>query len=446
MIGFAGLSHLGIVSSLAAASKGLGPVVAFDPSDSLCRDLSQGKFPIYEKGLADLWRAHSGSIRFTSDASALSSCPVVYLSLDLATDDQNRCDLTRFHEVFARAVGEIRPNTVFIVMSQIQPGMMRSLVSSIGRMCHVPGIRLYYQVETLIFGNAVDRAIHPERFIIGCENPGEPLPESYAAVLGAYGCPIFRMKYESAELAKISINLCLASSLTVANTLAEICESIGADWSEIIPALKTDRRIGPYAYLVPGLGIGGGNIERDIAAVCDLAVTHGADGRAAESFLANSRHRKNWPMAMIERHVLSAGATRRAPAKIGIWGIAYKTDTASIKNSPSIELIRALSQLPAGQCDRPIKAYDPQARVSAAEAPDVIQTRSPRAACDGVDVLAIMTPWKEFSEIPPSEIRAWMAGGTVIDPFDTLDRTKCRYAGLRQIVLGAPPPTTDGGQ
>ena len=62
------------------------------------------------------------------------------------------------------------------------------------------------------------------------------------------------MRFESAELTKIAINMCLVSSVSVANTLAELCEAIGADWSEMVPALKLDRRIGPYAYLAAGPG------------------------------------------------------------------------------------------------------------------------------------------------------------------------------------------------
>ena len=72
------------------------------------------------------------------------------------------------------------------------------------------------------------------------------------------------MRYESAEFAKISINTCLSSSVTTANVLAELCEKIGADWSEIVPALKMDKRIGQHAYIKPGLGISGGNLERDL--------------------------------------------------------------------------------------------------------------------------------------------------------------------------------------
>ena len=91
-----------------------------------------------------------------------------------------------------------------------------------------------------------------------------------AAFLEAFGCPILPMRFESAELTKIAINCCLVASISVANTLAELCERIGADWSEIAPALKLDRRIGAYSYLTPGLGLAGGNLERDLATVIRL--------------------------------------------------------------------------------------------------------------------------------------------------------------------------------
>src|SRR5438552_816017 len=79
------------------------------------------------------------------------------------------------------------------------------------------------------------------------------LPAAYRAYLESFFCPLLPMRYESAELAKISINCCLVASVTVANTLAELSERIGADWGEIVPALKLDARIGPHAYLAPGL-------------------------------------------------------------------------------------------------------------------------------------------------------------------------------------------------
>src|SRR3546814_8196037 len=119
-----------------------------------------------------------------------------------------------------------------------------------------PGRSLIYQVETLIFGRAIERALHPERYIVGLADPDMALPAAYEAYLAAHGAPpVLKMRYESAELAKISINMCLVSAVSTANTLAELCERVGADWRAIVPALQLDRRIGPPAYLSAGLGI-----------------------------------------------------------------------------------------------------------------------------------------------------------------------------------------------
>src|SRR5262249_52641836 len=98
------------------------------------------------------------------------------------------------------------------VLCQVPPGFTRALP--------MPSDRLFYQVETLVFGRAVERATRPERYIVGCADPAKMLPEVFAAVLGAFGCPILPMRYESAELAKIAINCCLVGSVTIANTPA----------------------------------------------------------------------------------------------------------------------------------------------------------------------------------------------------------------------------------
>ena len=142
------------------------------------------------------------------------------------------------------------------------------------------------------------------------------------------------MRYESAELAKISINMCLVASVTVANTLAELCENIGADWSEIAPALKLDRRIGPYSYLTPGLGIAGGNLERDLATVERLAAEHSTDASIVRAWTHNSRHRRDWSRA----HHSHRSTDSKPEATIAVWGLAYKENTHSIKNSPLLAM------------------------------------------------------------------------------------------------------------
>ncbi len=212
-------------------------------------------------------------------------------------------DLSGIRKLIDQVAGALGPEAVLVVLCQVPPGFTRALTS-------VPHDRLYYQVETLVFGRAVERATEPERYIVGCADPAKPIDPRLRAVLEAFGCPILPMRYESAELAKISINMCLVASISVANTLAELCEAINADWSEIVPSLRLDRRIGQYSYLVPGLGIAGGNLERDLATVIRLADQHGTDAGVVRAWQANSRRRRDWAARAIRRMLVDQQARR----------------------------------------------------------------------------------------------------------------------------------------
>jgi UDPglucose 6-dehydrogenase len=431
MIGFAGLSHLGIVSSIATAAKGF-EVVAYDPDASLCAALGQGRLPVSEPGLPDLLAANRTRIRFSADPAELGRCQVIYLSKDVPTDQDNRSDLTAFDPLVKQMVQWAAPGAALVVLCQVPPGFTRRLAGRLPDSARTKGLQLLYQVETLIFGRAVERALYPERYIVGCREPQAPLPPAYAELLGAFGCPVLPMRYESAELAKISINFCLVASVSVANTLAELCEAIGADWSEIIPTLKLDKRIGPHSYLAPGLGIAGGNLERDLATVRGLAQEWGTDAGVVEAWLANSRHRRDWVLRTIHGQVIP-----RCPRPtVAVWGLAYKQDTASTKNSPALALLESI---------RPFKvrAYDPQVVLRGDDFPHVEQTASALEACRGADVLAVMTPWKEFESVNPVDVAAAMNGRVVIDPYGVLPGQQCRERGLSYFKLGTPPESLE---
>jgi UDPglucose 6-dehydrogenase len=304
-----------------------------------------------------------------------------------------------------------------VVLSQVPPGYTRARQRA-GRL-------LYYQVETLVFGRAVERATKPERYIVGAPQPAEPLPAALDTFLSAFDCPILPMRFESAELTKISINCCLVASVTVANTLAELCERIGADWAEIAPALRLDRRIGAYSYLAPGLGLAGGNLERDLATVLRFSEEYGTDASLIRAFVGNSAHRRNWPLRTLHELVLS----RDPQARIGVLGLAYKENTRSVKNSPSLALIRSLT--PWG-----LQVFDPVVPASAAPHPNATGADTALDAAKGVDALAIMTPWPQFRELACSDLARAMRGRLVLDPYRVLDAAKAKAAGLDHRTIG----------
>jgi len=421
MIAFVGLSHLGLNYSLATAAKGFD-VLAYDPDSALVEKLREGRFPIEEPGFRELFLVHGARLNFTADSGELKKCDLVFFALDVATNDRNESNLSPLEALIEKTAPALDSGAAVVVLSQVRPGFMRALA---GRLGPTP-TPWFYQVETLIFGAAVRRAMEPERFIVGAAEPAAPLPLQYRAWLDAFVCPVLVMRFESAELAKLAINLFLVSTVSTTNTLAELCEAIGADWAEIAPALRLDRRIGPYAYLKPGLGIAGGNLERDLVTVRAMAAECGTEAGVVDAWLRNSAHARLWVLRTLERELLASNPH----ARIAVWGLAYKEDTHSLKNSASIELIRALAG-----CE--LHAYDPAAKVEASAFPGLIIHPNALDALAGADSLVIMTPWREFSTVPPMEIRSRMRGNLVIDPYCVLDRKAVAQSAMRHRVLGA---------
>ena len=332
-IGFAGMTHLGLNSAVAAAQKGFN-VIGFDPDMARIAPLASYITDINEPDLSEMLSANAERLTFSADVAALQACDIVYISLDVPTNDTGESDLDPVRDMVERINAAINPEALLIVLCQVPPGFTRSINRAPNR--------LYYQVETLIFGRAMERALYPERTIIGCARPSMPLHPTYHTYLQAYDCPLLPMRFESAELAKTAINLFLAASVCTANTLAELCEKIGADWAEIIPALRLDKRIGQHAYIAPGLGLSGGNIERDLKTVGDLAYAHGAKAGIPRMYMEHSAYRKQWPITQF----FNAYDATQADYTVGVLGLAYKENTHSVKNSPAIALLEAMPPLP----------------------------------------------------------------------------------------------------
>jgi UDPglucose 6-dehydrogenase len=411
VIGFAGMTHLGVNSAAAAMARGFD-VVAYDGDASTVRNLEGGVPPVTEPGLEEALRQHASRARYTTREADLGTCDIVYISTDVATDDQGRSDLAPVQALIQKAAKALKREALLVVLCQVPPGFTRAL--------DLPKDRLYYQVETLVFGRALDRALNPERFIIGCADPGAQLPEAYQAFLAAFGCPILPMGYESAELAKIAINCCLVSSISVANTLAELCEGLGADWSEIVPALKLDKRIGAHAYLAPGLGIAGGNLERDLATVIRFSEELKTDASVVRAWLSNSRHRRDWAARTIRKLVLE----KNPQAVVAVWGLAYKENTHSTKNSPSLATIEQLGATK-------LRLHDPVVKMAKEKT-----CETALEAARGADALMILTPWPQYREIESADIASAMRGRIVLDPYRVLDSGKAKRAGLNVHRLG----------
>lgn len=417
IIGFAGLTHLGLNSLVASAEKGFS-VVGFHEDDSLVENLRNGIININEPQLLDYYQKNKKKINFFSDPNSLKQCDIIYISTDVPTDNFGLSDLTSVNKLINIVISNMNSSAILVILCQVPPGFTRLI--------KWPDHQIFYQVETLIFGRAFDRALNPERFIIGSFDKTKNLPVSYITYLKSFSCPILEMSYESAELAKISINMFLVSSVTTSNILAELCEKIGADWFEIIPALKLDKRIGPFAYLNPGLGIAGGNLERDLRTVLDFSKKYQTDAITVSSWINNSKHRKNWVWNLLKDLLLN-NQSENKPA-FSILGLTYKENTHSLKNSASIDLLDKLT-------DYAVKVYDPAAP-NDFNLENVIRVTKMEDTLDDTDFLIIMTPWEEFKLLKTSDIVNRMKGKIIIDPYKVLSEHELLQNGFKYFTIG----------
>ncbi|HWM76649.1 MAG TPA: GDP-mannose dehydrogenase, partial [Methylomirabilota bacterium] len=336
-IGVVGLSHLGLVTSACLSSMGFEVMAVGDTARATA--LASGTLPVDEPGLTDLLARTPPT--FSGDFGALEGAETIIVALDTVTDDENRADLSELERHVDRALPWLPADGVVALMSQVPVGYTRALAGRLREKRPDLRSRLYYWVETLVIGEAVARYLRPERIILGGPDwlggpEADHAPEpTLDALVARFGCPVIRMNYESAELCKAAINFYLAASVTYANALADLCEVTGASMTAMLPALRSDRRIGPHAYIRPGLGLAGGNLERDLVQLRELAASHGTDAGLPALILERSAARYAWLTRAVDRHVLRAGMRPR----IALWGLAYKKNSRSTKNAISLRLL-----------------------------------------------------------------------------------------------------------
>ena len=176
-------------------------------------------------------------IEQTDDATKAS---LILLAQDAPIGENGVRDLSEVKDyvLWAAALNDCP----IILSTQVTPGFTRQFGMA----------RLYHMAETLRIKDAMERALHPEQFVIGCMEPSDSLPQVMQDYFAIFGAPVWKMTYEEAEFSKIAINAFLAAQVDCTNNLAAVGGFLGLDWHTIARVLKHDRRIGRWAYLEPG--------------------------------------------------------------------------------------------------------------------------------------------------------------------------------------------------
>ena len=330
IIGFGGLSHLSLAYALATTLKKY-TVNIFDFDKKKIEDFLVNKINFNEENLLKFYKKQKKYINLSSNVELLKECEIIFISLDVQTDDKNISDYSLIKKYLDYLDYNISVNVPFVIQSQLYPGFCDRLKLNKSR-------DIYYHVETLVFGNALERALKPERIIIGKAN-NKKIDKNYDKYLKQFRCPVIQADYKSAELCKIAINIFLSSSVTTANIIANLCEKIGANYKYIFEAVKLDKRIGPNAYVSPGLGISGVNIERDLRNLNNLLKENNINHDFIKSIIKTSNESKNWL-----KNIFNDIYKKTNVKNVSIYGLSYKKDNSSTKNSPTLSFLKEIKK------------------------------------------------------------------------------------------------------
>ncbi|MFB3892150.1 MAG: UDP-glucose/GDP-mannose dehydrogenase family protein [Phycisphaerae bacterium] len=404
-IAVVGIWHLGSVYAACLAAAG-HEVTAMDEDESVVEGLREGRLPVDEPGLAELWRQWTagGRLRCSSAAAAVAGADIVWITYDTPVDDQDRADVEFVVERVMRLFRHLDDGTTVVVSSQLPVGTTARLEKAFAACGGARKVDFAYSPENLRLGSAIDAFTKADRFVVGVRS--QRARQALQAALGLVIRRIEWMSVESAEMTKHATNAFLATSVVFMNEIARICERVGADAAEVGRALKSDARIGPRAYLRPGGAFAGGTLARDIAFLVKLGQSTGADGPFFDAvYGANERH-KGWPLQRL-RELVGPLPGR----KVAVLGLTYKPGTDTLRRSSSVELCLAAAREGAA-----VTAYDPAVRALPAElAPHVRLADSLAAAMAGAEAAVVMTEWPQFRQVTADDVLRGMAQPVIVD-------------------------------
>lgn len=415
-VGFYGLTHLGLCSSIAASMKNVF-VIACDTNREIYEKRKAGIFDNAEPGVDEFLKKPNSFFKLTSEIQDLLNCDLIYISIDTPVNLLGEMDMNPVKDYYFNLIKIIPESIPLIILSQVQPGFTRELETE--------RRNTFYQMETLIFGQGIKRALHPERYVLGSVD--KYIPASIRSFLSIDNCEIFIFSFESAELSKLAINFFLATSITATNTLSVLAAKLGANWGDVKMALQNDRRIGKFSYLTPGLGIGGSNIIRDLIGLKNLSNRNSTESSIIDSILNNSNYMLNW---ITREFSYNLSFLRKNDIKIGLLGLAYKKDTQSTIRSSGLQFLVNFSK------SFNINVYDPVISKISNMAESITWCSNYDDVIASSNVIIISTPWDDFlshrftQTIEESNIKV------LIDPYGCVTSSKIHRNNINHSVIG----------
>jgi len=414
-----GTGYVGLTTGACFAKLG-HDVVCADIVPKKVESLQRGEIPILEEGLEALVREglDNGRLRFVLGASrAVTDCDFAFMCLPTPQGADGAADLTILLGAAKEIAADLPPETIVVNKSTVPVGSAGRVADVIGR----EDIEIASNPEFLREGTAVNDFFKPSRIVLGART--QAVARRVANLYHHVEAPKLLVDTATAELIKYSSNAFLAAKISFANSIANLCEAVGADAHAVLDGMGHDSRIGKE-FLKPGPGWGGSCFPKDTYALIHIAEAAGYDfGLLKAVIVANDVQSQT----MVKKVQAMAGGDV-AGVKIAAWGITFKAGTDDTRESPALKILSSLVELGAN-----IQVYDP----GTTKVPAGMKVcPSALAACDDAEVLLVLTEWPEFAKVSIEEAGKRLRHRRVLDTRNLIDPLALAASGFHFQTVG----------
>ncbi|HVF32919.1 MAG TPA: UDP-glucose/GDP-mannose dehydrogenase family protein [Acidimicrobiales bacterium] len=418
-----GTGYVGLTTGAYLAHLG-HHVVCADVVPEKIDSLQRGVMPILEDGLEELVRAgvDGGRLRFLLGAAAAveeAEAEFVFLCVPTPQGDDGSADLSYIEQAASEIGPALRAESVVINKSTVPVGSTLVVERALGR----GDVAVVSNPEFLREGSAVHDCLHPDRIVIGSEDQAAAI--RVASLFSDIKAPVIVTDPASAETIKYASNAFLATKISFVNAVANLCEAVGADVRDVVVGMGYDKRIG-FEFLKPGPGWGGSCFPKDSRALVRIGEDNGYDFALLRGVIEVNEEQFDRMAAKVVR---MAGGSVDGKT-VAVWGLTFKARTDDVRRSPSLEIIERLQAMGAR-----VKAYDPAAKETPA---DVERSGDPYAACEGADVLTVLTEWDELRWVDFEKVAGLMNEARIVDCRNLIDPAAVRRKGFQYEGLGRP--------
>ncbi len=423
-----GTGYVGLVTGCIFSDLG-NDVICVDKNPEKIAMLERGEMPIYEPGLEEMVKRNVEDKRliFTQDLhEAVEHSDVIFICVGTPPLPSGDPDMSYVQEAAKGVARALNRYKVIVNKSTVPVGtgnMVREVIET-NRRRNVD-FDVVSNPEFLREGSAIKDTLEPDRIVIGA--PNQVVAMKIMELYTPLERPMIITDVASAEMIKYASNAFLATKISFANSIANICDAVGADVVQVIKGMGLDHRIGS-AFLNAGLGYGGSCFPKDSSALVRTAEKNGYEFKLLQAVMDVN---KEQAVRFLDRMRVEIGGSFEKKT-IGILGLAFKPNTDDMRDAKSVEIIAKL--LSEGAI---VKAYDPIAIDNTrAIFPQICYTRNSYEVAEDADALIIVTEWNEFKQLNMERVKASMTNPLLFDGRNIYDPVKMRRLGFDYHCVG----------